>query len=201
MRLLHARHADNNSYGGNGLTFAPSYQLGGWSYYLGGSGGAAGLYGPDNTINDEVFHHLVHSFNRSGNGVTYLDGVQVDTRVISAVGNVSNGRALVIGQDPTGTYGETGEAWIDELGVWRKALTAREARGLYMAGTNGFSFVGTAPVFTMETLPGGSLKLTWDPGVLQQADSVTGPYTDVAGATSPYTVAATAAKKFYKLRF
>ena len=188
----------NGSYGGPGLTFAPSYKLGGWSYSL---NGIAQLYGPNNTINDDTYHHLVHSFDRTGNGVTYLDGVQVDTRGINTVGNLDHGLGLNIGQDPTGTYPEAGEAWIDDLGVWRKALTAVEARGLYVAGTNGVSFTGTAGTFTMVKLPNRSLQFTWDPGVLQQADSVTGPYTDVVGATSPYTVAPAGTKKFYKLRF
>jgi hypothetical protein len=190
----------NNSYGNKGLTFAPSYQLGGWSYWLGGSTADVGLYGPDNKLNDGVFHHLVHTFDRTGAAITYFDGVQLDTRGISNVGNVSNGKPLNIGQDPEGDYPETGEGWIDDLGVWRKALTALEVRGLYTAATNGFSFVGVPPTFTWEVLPGGSLKLTWDPGTLTQADNVTGPYTDVPGATSPYTVAMTADKRFYKLR-
>ena len=43
--------------------------------------------------------------------------------------------------------------------------------------------------------------ITWlDGGILQQADSVLGPWTDVPLATSPYTVVASASQKFYRLR-
>jgi hypothetical protein len=45
-----------------------------------------------------------------------------------------------------------------------------------------------------------NLVLSWAVGTLQQADNVTGTYTDVASATSPYTVPANAGKKFYRVK-
>jgi uncharacterized protein affecting Mg2+/Co2+ transport len=48
---------------------------------------------------------------------------------------------------------------------------------------------------------GGSLVLTWPaPFILQSAPSVNGPYKDVAGAVSPYSVSMTAPQKFFRLR-
>jgi hypothetical protein len=44
---------------------------------------------------------------------------------------------------------------------------------------------------------GGSVIITYS-GTLQSADTLGGTYTDVAGATSPYTVPTTAAGKFYR---
>jgi len=60
--------------------------------------------------------------------VTYLDGVLANSTKISGTtlkdaGNIDNGLAATIGQDPTGAYGETGSGDIDDLGVWKKALT------------------------------------------------------------------------------
>jgi hypothetical protein len=46
---------------------------------------------------------------------------------------------------------------------------------------------------------GNDIILTFT-GTLQQADAVTGPYTDVAGATSPYRVTITPGAKFYRAR-
>lgn len=43
------------------------------------------------------------------------------------------------------------------------------------------------------------LTLTYT-GTLQAADAVTGPWTDVAGATSPRNVTTTDAKKFYRAK-
>ena len=46
----------------------------------------------------------------------------------------------------------------------------------------------------------GNLILSWTQGVLQSADSITGPWGDVIGAASPYTNSLSAAQAFYRLR-
>jgi hypothetical protein len=72
----------------------------------------------------------------------------------TAAGNVDTGNWFTIGQDPTGLYGESGAGDIDDLGVWKRALTPLEAAGLYMAGnTSGLSFVG-APITRHKIPPG-----------------------------------------------
>jgi len=45
-----------------------------------------------------------------------------------------------------------------------------------------------------------TLTLSWSDGILQQADNVFGPYTDVPLAVSPYSVSTTLPLKFYRLR-
>jgi hypothetical protein len=115
-----------------------------------GATGANGLgvYGDAGSINDGNWHHLVHTFDRVKGMVTYLDGVEAHyvARVgssVAAAGDVDTGHPATIGQDPTGRYPESGYADIDDLGVWRRALTALEAASIYMAAvTNGLSFTG-----------------------------------------------------------
>jgi hypothetical protein len=58
-----------NSYGNPGYTFAASYKLGGWSFSL---NGLTQVYGANNSINNGNWHLLVHTFNRTGSGITYL---------------------------------------------------------------------------------------------------------------------------------
>jgi len=54
------------------------------------------------------------------------------------------------------------------------------------------------PVIASE---GGGITITWDTGVLQQADDVLGPYTDVPSATSPWpVVGGSDPQKFYRVR-
>jgi hypothetical protein len=196
-----------NSTFGTGFTFAPAYgsnalygttgnlQSGGWAWSLNG----VGVYGDYASINDGNWHSLVHTYHRTGNGITYLDGVQVDSRSVAGQ-DISNGSQACVGQDPTGAYAESGAADIDDLGVWRRALTSVEARGIYVAATNGFSFEDLSLAVT----PGsGTVTLTWQSfsGVLQQATVVTGPYTDVPGPPpSPYTVSTTGGQKFFRVR-
>jgi hypothetical protein len=46
---------------------------------------------------------------------------------------------------------------------------------------------------------GQDLLLTWPEGTLLQANDMTGPWS-LSGAVSPYSVAPTAAKKFYRVK-
>jgi hypothetical protein len=152
--------AVNSTFNG-GFCFAPTYGTqatgpggslnGGWAFSLfdGATGmNGLGVYGDAGSINDGNWHHLVHTIDRVKGVVTYLDGVVARYVVgggssIAAAGNVDTGRAANIGQDPTGHYTESGSADIDDLGVWRRALTALEASSIYMAGvSNHLSFAG-----------------------------------------------------------
>jgi hypothetical protein len=108
-----------------------------------------------------------------------------------------------IGQDPTGLYQETGSGEIDDLGVWRRALTPLEAASLYTAGLNGQSFEDQPPLGNSKILINtlrSNTKLLWERGTLQQAGSLSGPWTDVgAPATSPLTVTPTETR-FYRIK-
>ena len=73
-----------------------------------------------------------------------------------------------IGQDPTGHYGETGSADIDDLGVWRRSLTQLEVASIYIAGvSNKLSFTGSGPAAGSPTLTavqsGSNLIISWAP--------------------------------------
>ncbi len=145
-----------------GFTFAPTYGAaatgahgttsGGWalSLYDVTAANGFGVYGDAGSINDGNWHHLVHILDRTNGMVTYLDGLQanfVNLGGATAVPTtVDTGKAAVIGQDPTGQYPETGSADIDDLGVWRRALTALEAASIYLAAaSNHMTFTGSGP--------------------------------------------------------
>ena len=186
--------------------YAPTTYPGGWAFSIyDTAGNGVGGRGEIGSINDGNWHHLVHVFDRKAGNANYLDGVavkfnkQAGTSSTAANASIDTGGPMSIGQDPTGTYTESGSGNIDDLGIWKKALTPLEAASLFMAGNNSLSFTD-APFSLSATRSGNNLILSWTVGVLQQADVVTGPYTDVAGATSPRTVAPTATKKFYRLR-
>jgi hypothetical protein len=139
------------TYGGNGSQGSGSVN-GGWAVsVLNPANPANGFaaYGDANSINDGSWHHLVHTFDRAnGVSVTYLDGVAANytpqAGSIATAGNIDTGQPATIGQDPTGQYPEAGSGDIDDLGVWRRSLTALEAASIYMAGvSNHLSFTGS----------------------------------------------------------
>ncbi|MFO1500146.1 MAG: discoidin domain-containing protein [Verrucomicrobiota bacterium] len=55
------------------------------------------------------------------------------------------------------------------------------------------------PIVSVSRAAGG-IVLTWTDGALEAADAITGPWTAVSPAVSPYTVTASGGSKFYRLR-
>ena len=205
--------------GGNpGFVFAP-YQTassaGGWQLAIGGSISSMSSPSPFTTfpdsdlINDGTWHHLVHVATRAANVATYLDGAQVDSEAISFIGNINNNNAATIGQDPTGVYPVAAQADLDDLGVWRRALTPLEVSGIYLAGaTNHVSFAPPvnplvrAALQIVQVSP-GQYQIIWTGGgTLQASGDVVGTYTNVPGGTSPYTIPITSSPQlFYRLKY
>ncbi len=212
------------SLGGQGFVFAPAYgygngsgatpnpdplNYGGWgvSLYDAGSADGARIYGDLGSINDGNWHHLLFVFDRNKQVVTYLDGnpaksYKIDGTTTAAAKTIDTGAPVTIGQDPTGIYAETGSGDIDDLAVWRRALTPLEAASVYTAGAAGLSPAYVPPVPSAITIErvGNNIRLSWTDGTLQSADTVNGTYSDVPGAASPFTVTPTGSQKYYLLR-
>ncbi|MGC3957785.1 MAG: LamG domain-containing protein [Verrucomicrobiota bacterium] len=82
---------------------------------------------------------------------------------------------------------------IDEVAIYDRALSSDAVKAHYFAGAFNMPTIKIARV-------GSDVILTWLGGTLQQADSVTGSYTDVVGAQSPYAIPANAASKFFRVK-
>jgi hypothetical protein len=178
--------------------------------------------GAANSINNGGWHSFVLTVDRAGAlAKSYLDGVLMASRSISSLGSLDNNNywPIAIGQDPTGTYpviaGASANdfaAWItpntatvDDIGIWRQALTPLEVAQVASAGAAGRSFNTVAPVLptlsisrsgadVVLTYTGGTLVESTDPTVTKDA------WTPVAGASSPWPVTPSAVKKFYSVR-
>jgi Concanavalin A-like lectin/glucanases superfamily/Immunoglobulin domain len=83
---------------------------------------------------------------------------------------------------------------IDEPMAFNRALSANELNALYQAGA------ALPPVNIQISKSGSNIILTWPSGTLQQADQVTGPYSNLTGAASPYHLPANQSMKFYRVR-
>jgi hypothetical protein len=198
------------SEGNSGYVFACAYgygtaapnpnpapqNYGGWGLTIYGGGNGVRLYGDLGSINNNSWHHLVHVVDRAeGTIVTYLDGAVAHYSksagtTVSSAGNIDTANPTMIGQDPTGRYGEDMQADIADIGVWRKALSPLEAASIYAAGSfSGLTFTNNAttlPPVTIQSIGSGKVKVTWSLGSLQTATNVAGPYT-TQPVTSPYT--------------
>jgi hypothetical protein len=195
-----------------GFAFAPSYKEGSWAWTLcatfsssTSSGWVNSMgFGEPGSINDGEWHHLLHSFDREDVGVTYVDGIQVHSIsvVFRAEATINQPGAVNIGQDTTGRYAEYGEADIDDLGVWRRALSPSEAECVYLVAKNhGLSFDSYGPVTILIDHSAAGLGVIWQAGLLEAADDVSGPWEPVPGATAPYyRMPVNGTQKFYRAR-
>ncbi|HWI58704.1 MAG TPA: LamG-like jellyroll fold domain-containing protein [Bacillota bacterium] len=177
-----------------------------WTLVSSESGGGQVIADPVGgpLINNGTWHHIVATFDRaSGMASTYVDGAPIDSRDISAVSSLDVvGNNLTLGQDPTGGYQVSGAYDLDDLGIWRRALSPTDAQAIYKAAQQNVSFDTYGPVqLTARRSPTGALELIWQAGTLLQSDTVNGTYSPVTGATAPYyRVTPGATPKFYRIK-
>ena len=145
---------------------------------------------PSGDLGSSSWIHLVGTYD-GANWKLYRNGTLVATQA-SAVGALP----VDIGD---WAVGSTGNGWadafngtVDEVAIYNYALSASKIKGHYNAGV-------AVPRLTITRSGSNSVTITWPYGTLYQADNVTGPWTAVAGEpTSPYTVSAGAARRFYR---
>lgn len=137
------------------------------------------------------------NWNIYRNGV--LEGSQPGTGSISisntwwAIG--ARGRWKHQAGYPTSGLEEQFAGGIGGAAIYNYGLSASQIAAHYSAGV-----YGSASLTASRS--GSNLILTWPLGTLQAAPAVTGPYTDLGTATSPYSVPLnSAAQMFYRLRF
>jgi len=106
--------------------------------------------------------------------------------------------ALSIGDDPGDTSGRVFTGTIDEVSIIPQALTTAQIQSLYQVGQSGSQTVGGIGLKIVKSA--GAITVTWNYGTLLQAPSLGGPWTPVAGATSPYTPLATGGAMFYRVQ-
>lgn len=169
------------------------------------SGGTRYDFNPGGSrVDDGSWRHFLVAFDRGVGARTYVDGVLRGTTSIGAgfatIGTPS-GLAFNIGQDGTGTYTDGNavgitNAVVDDVGIWRRALSEQEARAIYAAGLEGTTLSAVTvpnPMTSPVTVPGTITRMPaatnsvyiWtgmDPGlVLQRSDSLTN-WVDVPGS-------------------
>ena len=161
-----------------------------WTLQLGTAFGWQTNYGPAVVPGKWTF--LAGVFDGS-NQLFYVDGQLVAQTNAQLMSNTN--RPLRFGAGATeSTGGEYFSGKLDEVALFDYALSPAQVLQHYQ---NAFQ----APVATRLSIEmvGPNVMLLWPTGQLEHADSLTGPWFPVPGATSPWLIAPTEPNHFYRL--
>jgi hypothetical protein len=121
-----------------------------WNYTEAGNQTRKDYDGPAGVFGNPVWHHVAVTFQRTRNAITYFDGVPVSTNSIGpGTKTIDPGLPTNIGNDGTGDYPINYGYWtnafanptnglaMDDLGIWRRVVSAKEICAIYNAGLVG----------------------------------------------------------------
>jgi hypothetical protein len=148
------------------------------------------------TVGADTWRHIVVTFSPTHSAL-YLQGTLEGTNVGGAL-PANFLTPLVIGAW-TGGGGAFSTASIDDVAIWNRVLTAAEIDDLVFQVRTPLDLMLQPDCQTIQSAKATIIRWGSDT-VLQSASDVTGPWEDVPGATSPYTVPVGPGQKFYRLR-
>ncbi len=165
-------------------------------------------------VRDGTWHHIAAVYARTIAVGVYVDGALVTRSSLANVtGSIDSGLPVNIGQDGTGLYTDTGSAEmvvnLDDLGIWRRALSSGEISAIYTAGLGGTNIVNVPsppvtepPVLTLTKEAGNTLTLSWtSSGTLYETSSLSGNgnWIPSANQTNPQAIQIETDDKFYRV--
>jgi hypothetical protein len=121
-----------------------------WNYTEASPNTPHSYFGSGGVFGHPIWHHVAVTFQRAGRAIAYIDGVSVSTNSIAPGGqSIDPGLPTNLGNDGTGSfpaaYGyftngfgiPTNGLAMDDLGIWRRALSAPEIGAIYNVGLAG----------------------------------------------------------------
>ena len=152
------------------------------------------------TVSDDKWHQVALTFSQAGNGqiAIYIDGAQNALTFSGAGWSWQKGQELEFGLSHDTNSWQAYNGLMDDVRVYSRALADPEIASAF-AG----SLVDTTALtlqLNFDTPPVSGVTLRWraPDAVLQGADVITGPYSDISGAGSPYSISAQKANKFFR---
>lgn len=112
-------------------------------------------------IRDGAWHHVAVVFVRTNALSVYIDGaLRTTSSLVPVTGPIDSFYPLNLGQDGTGSYTDGGSAEIvanmDDVGIWRRALSAGEIAAVVNAGLGGTNIAAVPSIanpFVKSTSP------------------------------------------------
>ncbi len=168
-----------------------------------GDGGATEqkLQSATGAVSFNQWHLVTAVVDRTdGNAQLYVDGNQVASG--AAMTDFPTNTDMDLGQDNGGSFQYRG--LIDEARIHFGLESSNWvwANWMTVAQNSAFENYSTvsSPIVTLNIQHSGNcVILAWPEGTLQSASVVTGPYSDVPGATSPYTNTASETQQYFRV--
>jgi hypothetical protein len=149
------------------------------------------------------WHLLAESINRTNGTVDfYVDGNKLSSST-TVVRSFPTTNDVNFGQFLNGSFRMHG--LMDEARIRSGNSSTDWIWASYMTVANNSTFqtygtvTSSGVTLNYQTL-NGKLVLSWSQGTLQGASQVSGPYTDISSATSPYTNSPTASQQYFRVR-
>jgi len=167
-----------------------------WNIFNGGGGGSFTSEFTDNPIVAGEWYHMVLTDDGT-NMVWYSNNRRVFSTTVSAVSfvpNGLNGDPAVAGGPTTiairsdGVFGQW-DGGVDDVAIYNYVLSPLQIQNHFLNTTH----------LTI-SYSGGNTVVTWPVGTLQSATNVTGTYTNVPGAASPYTNSIVGPQLYYRVQ-
>ena len=184
---------------GNGIVVAQNpdgsvlFQIGS------GSSAVAGIPSSAKTLSNNRWHQVAVVYDQSGSTASaiYIDG-QPDSSLYLSPWSWQAGQELELGLSHDTSSWQAYNGLMDDVRFYNRVLTPSEITSAYGGALVDNNALVMQLNFT--AAPGPGVNLTWQctDAILQSADSVNGPYTDVLGAVSPYSVSVQTGAKFYR---
>jgi hypothetical protein len=173
--------------------------------YVGG-GQVSGGIATTASVSDNRWHQVAVVYDQSTSGPLgnslpiYVDGVVNNTGGLGVNWSWQPGQELEWGLSHDTNSWQAYNGLMDDVRFYNRALTAPEIASAYsgaLVDTNALVMQ-----LNFATAPGRGIMLTWrcPDAVLQSANSINGPYTDLPGAVSPYNVGVQKTAQFYRYR-
>jgi hypothetical protein len=156
-------------------------------------------------VKDGNIHHVVALTRGGVQTELWIDGTLYETAANPTI--TDNNMPLLIGANPDTSPLRYWNGLIDDIAIWSRALSPDEIASFWNNGAGKTidelygPFAVTPAEFTTIQVADGKITIEWTgDGTLQAAPVVAGPYTDVAGAASPYTFTPTGDAQFYRIK-
>jgi hypothetical protein len=172
--------------------------------------GSVNNFNSSGGVSDGKWHFVALTFDQTANGgaAIYIDGALDTTNGNGASWAWSAGQPLEIGyiSDPTW---RSYNGLLDDVRYYNAILSSSQISSIFSSGNvNNAGASAEDPSalqmqFNFTAAPGAGVVLTWvdSTAVLQSAPTLTGPWADVVGATSPYTIVPVASQQYFRYRY